>query len=82
LDIGLNTRQIYEDHKKVFFNARALGIKPSRDDHLNMKSTQYNENKMRRGTWKRHNNDMTSVHRGQWTTHIMFSSGGKKKIKG
>ncbi len=62
--MGLNTRQIYEDHKKVWFNAQALGIKASRDDHLDMKSIQYYENKMRRGTWKQHNNDMTSVHCG------------------
>jgi hypothetical protein len=48
----------------VWFNAQALGIKASRDDHLDMKSIQYYENKMRRGTWKQHNNDMTSVHRG------------------
>ncbi len=57
--MGFNTRQIYEDQKKLWFNARSLGIKASRDDHLNMKSIQYNENKMRRGTWKLHNNDMT-----------------------
>ncbi len=62
LDVGFNTRKIYEDQKKVWFNARALGTEAWREDHLNMKSIQYYENKMRRGTWKWHNNDMTSVH--------------------
>jgi hypothetical protein len=38
LDRGFITKQIYEKHKKVCFNAWVFGIEALKDDYLNLKS--------------------------------------------
>ncbi len=77
LDKGFITKQIYEKHRKMWFNVWVFGIEVLKDDYLNLKSIWYYENKMRKGTQKWHNKDMMNVH--MWVVH-MFSF-DKKKIK-
>jgi hypothetical protein len=48
LERGFITKQIYEKHKKVWFNAWVFGIEALKDDYLNLKSIRYYENKMKK----------------------------------
>jgi hypothetical protein len=47
LDNGLTTRQIYEEHKKMWYNAWLLGRETCVDDFLIQKTIQYYKNKMK-----------------------------------
>jgi hypothetical protein len=66
LDNGLTTRQIYEEHKKILYNAQLLGKEACVDDFLIQRNIQYLKNKMRKRSWKHHPTfDHMSMH--MWT---------------
>lgn len=61
LDDGLTARQVFEEHKKIWYEGRIQKKNHSKDNSLLLKNIRYYEHERKKGIWYRHKNVLLSV---------------------
>ena len=61
LDEGLTARQVFEEHKKVWYEGWTKNKKHSKDNFLLLKYVRYYEYQRQKKIWYKHKNALVSV---------------------